>query len=138
MVNIFRRAKHFEIQTWPPLAPNVDRVPLIEIDSPGRSFRFPAETIKFHCEPGRCALRIVRSQALYGRRVAICDRHHPRLSWAQINLKSKFVILVVAVKIVRLRWKLDRLQSACVFFKRGRIARGYDCVPRFEIGSDTL
>src|SRR6266446_2074626 len=46
MVNVFRRAKHFEVQTWPPLAPNIDRVALIKIDSPRGRFRLPGQPVE--------------------------------------------------------------------------------------------
>ena len=138
MVDVFGRAKHFEIQTGAPLAPNVDRVALIKIDSPRSCFRFPAQTIELHRELGCCTLWIVATQALNRSAVAICDCHNARLLWLQINLKSKFVILVVAIEIIRLRWQLDRLQNARVFFERSGVARRDDRVTRFEIRRDAF
>src|SRR5258708_27991536 len=41
MVNVFRRAKHFEIKTRPALAVETDRVALVKIDSSGVRLRLP-------------------------------------------------------------------------------------------------
>src|SRR5437868_9691424 len=100
MIDVFGRGKHFEVQARPTLAPDIDCVALIEIDSPRRRFGLPTEPVKFHRELRRGSLWIVAAQTLNRRRVSISDRDDSRLSRFQINLKSKLVILIVAIEIV--------------------------------------
>src|SRR5882724_4625316 len=98
MINVFRSAKHFQIQTRAALAPDIDRVALVKIDSPGRSFGLPGQPVKLHREFCRGPLWIITTQALHRRRLAVSNRDNPCLLWFQIDLKSEFVILVIAIQ----------------------------------------
>src|SRR5207248_1533092 len=100
MIDVFRSTEHFQVQTRTALAPNIDRVALVEIDSPGGRFGLPTESIEFHREFCRGPFWIIAAQALNRGRLAVSNRDNPRLLGFQINLKSKFVILVIAVQIV--------------------------------------
>jgi hypothetical protein len=60
------------------------------------------EAVEFHCELCRRPFRIFAAQPLNRRGVSVSDGDDPRLLWLEIDLKGKFVKLVVTVEIVSL------------------------------------
>src|SRR5438067_13777343 len=116
MIDVLRRAEHFEIETGPALAPEVNRVALIKIDAPRGQLRLPTKPVALESELGVRALRIIATQTLDRRRVAVGNRHDARLLRPEIDLKRKLIIFSIAIQFVGLRRQLDSLMSACVFF----------------------
>src|SRR5205085_8817674 len=61
MIDVFGRAEHFEVESGPALAPEVNRVAAVEVDAPGGGLRLPAKPVELQCELGVRARRVVRA-----------------------------------------------------------------------------
>ena len=138
MIDVFGRAEHFQIESGPALAPEVNRVPLVEVDTPRHRLRLPTQPVELQCELGVRARRVVGAKALHRRRVAVCDADDARLPRLQINLESYLVVLAVAVEVVGLRRQFGCLQRARVLFEHARVRGRNYAVAGTEVGRDAL
>ena len=138
MIVVFGRAEEFQIESGTTLAVKINRVALVEVDAPRCGLRLPSHAFKFLCELGVRALRVIASQPLNRRRVAVSNRHDAHLLRLQINLKSYLVEFPVAIQIVRLRRHFRCRERARVFFKRCSTRDGHDHIARSEIRRDAF
>ena len=75
----------------------------------------------------------MRADTQEGGRVAVGDAHDACLPGAQVDLKRQLIVFAVAIEIVGLGRKFQRLERPGVFFQRGRRARGHNRRRRREI-----